>query len=260
MRLDWLRPLALAFSRTSLGERYKMLVLQSDINACLEAVAKHFNRPASFERSMPVLKTINGFEDLHWLFTCNKTNWGIIGMDLGEAAFLYRLVKSLRRARCLEIGRFKGGSTFLIAAALDDESRLLSVDNHTKLTHLFDGSALDASLRKALKSCGLDHKVELLVQDSSTVPLVDNSFDLVFVDGDHTYEGVSRDWQNLKRAVKPGGHVLFHDAVEGRPYATVHEGVNRLVQEIEANEAEYFVRKTSEGSLAYFVRTERPFD
>lgn len=118
---------------------------------------------------------------------------------------------------------------------------------------------MDASLRNALAAFGLDHKVELLVQDSATVPLEDDSLDLAFVDGDHTYGGVSRDWQHLRQAMKPGGHVLFHDAVEARPYTTMHEGVNRLVREVGANEGEYFMWEASEGSLTHFVRTKRPF-
>jgi MMP 1-O-methyltransferase len=36
--------------------------------------------------------------------------------------------------------------------------------------------------------------------------------DLLFVDGDHTEEGVRRDWTDWNRFVVPGGIVIFHDA------------------------------------------------
>lgn len=41
--------------------------------------------------------------------------------------------------------------------------------------------------------------------------------DLVFVDGDHLEPGVQLDWDLWHPHVRPGGHVLFHDARLGRP-------------------------------------------
>ncbi|GAA5181675.1 hypothetical protein GCM10025771_29140 [Niveibacterium umoris] len=38
-------------------------------------------------------------------------------------------------------------------------------------------------------------------------------FDVCFIDGDHTFEGVRRDWQLYAPMVKPGGWVVFHDHV-----------------------------------------------
>ena len=40
--------------------------------------------------------------------------------------------------------------------------------------------------------------------------------DLVFVDGDHLEPGVLLDWESWHGFVRPGGHVLFHDARLGR--------------------------------------------
>ena len=37
------------------------------------------------------------------------------------------------------------------------------------------------------------------------------AFDLVLVDGDHSYEGANADLENVWPLVKPGGAVLFHD-------------------------------------------------
>jgi predicted O-methyltransferase YrrM len=45
--------------------------------------------------------------------------------------------------------------------------------------------------------------------------------DLVFVDGDHSPEGVRDDWKAWHRHVSPGGHVAFHDAGGRSPGPTV---------------------------------------
>lgn len=36
-------------------------------------------------------------------------------------------------------------------------------------------------------------------------------FDFIFIDGDHTYQGVEADWNNYKDMVAPGGAIGFHD-------------------------------------------------
>lgn len=36
-------------------------------------------------------------------------------------------------------------------------------------------------------------------------------FDFLFIDGDHTYEGVKMDWEIYSPFVKPGGWIGFHD-------------------------------------------------
>jgi len=39
--------------------------------------------------------------------------------------------------------------------------------------------------------------------------------DLVFIDGDHSEEGVAADWEAWHSFVVPGGAVVFHDARDG---------------------------------------------
>ncbi|HTC23003.1 MAG TPA: class I SAM-dependent methyltransferase [Gemmatimonadales bacterium] len=43
--------------------------------------------------------------------------------------------------------------------------------------------------------------------------------DLLFVDGDHSWAGIDRDWRGWRRHVVPGGAVASHDSrsVSGRP-------------------------------------------
>lgn len=50
--------------------------------------------------------------------------------------------------------------------------------------------------------------------------------DLVFVDGDHSPQGVREDWEAWRPHVLPGGHVAFHDARDGS------EGPEQVVNEL----------------------------
>lgn len=56
-------------------------------------------------------------------------------------------------------------------------------------------------------------RYELIKEKSEDVveQFADQTFDLVFVDGPHTYRNVNRDITNYQRQVKPGGYLVGHD-------------------------------------------------
>jgi cephalosporin hydroxylase len=39
----------------------------------------------------------------------------------------------------------------------------------------------------------------------------DNEIDFLFLDGDHTYEGIKKDWEMYAPLVRSGGIIAFHD-------------------------------------------------
>ena len=41
--------------------------------------------------------------------------------------------------------------------------------------------------------------------------------DVLFIDGDHSYEGVKKDFELYSLLVKKGGIIAFHDIVPGTP-------------------------------------------
>lgn len=59
--------------------------------------------------------------------------------------------------------------------------------------------------------------------------------DFLFIDADHSYEGVSRDWRDWARHVAPGGHVAFHDAQLVEGWTSPQTGPVRLLAEIEGD-------------------------
>jgi len=190
------------------------------------------------------------FEDLDWMFESNPVNKGLLLLELDEAACLFRLARSRQAARILEIGRWRGGSTFLFAVASDQDSIVTSIDIAPQD---------DESLETALAEHNLSHKVKLLVGNSRDAEARPGFYDLIFVDGDHSYKGAARDYEHWKKAVKQSGHLAFHNAARGRRFADAVAGSLRLMQEITARENEYYRREPDVGSLALFVRTATPW-
>jgi predicted O-methyltransferase YrrM len=171
-------------------------------------------------------------------------------LQFDEAAFLFRLVRSRPAAQILEIGRYYGGSAFLFAVAGDHNSRVTSIDIAPQNDEL---------LQIALKKSGLARKVQLLVGDSRAGEVKLDFYDLIFVDGDHSYQGVADDYDHWKKAVKAGGFLAFHNAAAAGPHTLPAPGPFRLVQEIAARDGEYYRREPDVGSLALFIRTQKPF-
>src|SRR3954468_16869031 len=88
-------------------------------------------------------ESVNGFEDLAFMFSSNQLNHGVASLQLDEAALLFRLARDARSGPFAEIGRFKGGSTLVFAAALPDGVELWSYDLHVALRADMPGEQLD---------------------------------------------------------------------------------------------------------------------
>ena len=192
------------------------------------------------------------FEDLDFLFTSSQLDHGIASLRLDEAAFLFRLVRSLGPATIVKLGRFKGGGTFLIAVAMAPGSELWSYDLHLEAPVGTTGEELDAELHRALERYGIGG-VHVVVADTRSVEPPTPALDVLFVDADHRYEGVRADFERWSPLVRPGGHVLFHDGVDSGGWGTTYPGVRRLVAEIEAVRRDLH-RDRGAGTIAHFVR------
>jgi predicted O-methyltransferase YrrM len=146
-----------------------------------------------------------GFHELAWLFQCDSRNRGIIRQGFDEAALLWKTVKATG-GDILEIGRNQGGSTALLAAAGIDRA-VYSIDVRDR-TH--------AAVRDFLEQPQIKPRVHLLLADSRQA-LPGRTFGLLFIDGDHSFEGVLADtmahWNRLRDAGTFPALAAFHDAV-----------------------------------------------
>lgn len=81
---------------------------------------------------------------------------------------------------------------------------------------------------------------ELTIQETSSTEVrvpPDTMFDMLFIDGDHTYEGVKSDYMLYRHMVNPGGIIVFHDISFGPESAWY--GVQKLWNEIDGHKIEF---------------------
>jgi hypothetical protein len=172
------------------------------------------------------------FEDLAFLFSSNQLNYRIAQLTFEEAAYLFGVARGVGPAQLAEIGRFKGGSTLVLATAMHPQAQLDSYDLHAVSS--VPGAELDAELGQVLERYGLAAQVHLHVADSTSVE-PPGPCRLIFVDGDHSYAGVRGDIENWRPALAPDGHLLLKgvpDRTSGVTGGT--PGTGRLAAELDA--------------------------
>jgi predicted O-methyltransferase YrrM len=130
-----------------------------------------------------------------------------------EAQILYRTARRLPAAsRVLEIGSWKGKSTYCIASGLRD-GIIYALDP-------FDGSDVPKHLAGAMPLLdqfkhnlgrGLMERVEIKRGRSADFAGTFQNLDFVFIDGDHSIAACRYDYETYGPAVKQGGWLAFHD-------------------------------------------------
>jgi predicted O-methyltransferase YrrM len=80
----------------------------------------------------------------------------------------------------------------------------------------------------------------------------DGKVDFLFIDGDHTYEGVKADFEMYSGLVRPGGLIVFHDICKHSEQINCH--VDRFWQEVKfERRALEFVHDWNQGILGIGV-------
>jgi len=138
----------------------------------------------------------------------------------------------------LEIGTARGGNLFLLTKVSNPNAHLISLD----LPGGKYGGGYSRWVGYFLKSFALDtQKISLIRADSHKVStlnklkkiLKDKLIDVLYIDGDHSYEGVKKDFEMYGPLVKKGGIIAFHDIVIHPPEINCH--VNEYWNEIKHN-------------------------
>jgi len=136
-----------------------------------------------------------------------------------EISELLRVLKDLNPEALLEIGTANGGTLFLLTQVAGPDAAVISVDLPGGR---FGGGypVWKIPLYKSFTKYG-SQKIYLLRADShdpKTLKAIEEilggeELDFLFIDGDHTYEGVKKDFETYGKLVRIGGIIAFHDIV-----------------------------------------------
>jgi len=124
--------------------------------------------------------------------------------------------------------------------------------------HIFEID--DAALRARRTDLLTRREVEVHLGDSSTMlaTFPDDHFDWIYIDGDHSYEGVARDIHVARTKVKPGGLLIFDDFAVWSAGECIDYGVPYAVCELSEQHGFNFIYFALDGALYNNVALRRP--
>lgn len=148
-------------------------------------------------------------------------------------------IRDLRPKVVVEIGTARGGTFWAMAQHAHPNAHLISMD-------IPAGSPMDQRNGVDVYTGRDRDKIKTFKQETQKLSLIDldsqtpqalavliqalggEKIDLLFIDGDHRYEGVKHDFDTYSQLMAPGGMVGFHDIVT---HEDKRVGVDRLWSE-----------------------------
>lgn len=121
------------------------------------------------------------------------------------------------RSSLAEIGVFQGVTTRRLASVMDPSGTYFAVDPYTTGRLGINFEYLIARREAAKGAVGRVVWVKTIGAEApSKASLAGRTVDFLFIDGDHSYDGLRGDWEAWKPLVEVGGIVGLHDTIGGK--------------------------------------------
>lgn len=149
------------------------------------------------------------------LITVATKKYGMIQNPIEIKSFC-DFYNKLNCKNILEIGTFLGGTFYILCKLSNLNGKKISIDypdaggsgivkfKHVEIDKYLTTFADDVHIIRENSSD------QICISKLSSI-LNGEELDFIFIDGDHSYEGVKKDFNNYKNYIKDGGYIAFHD-------------------------------------------------
>ena len=152
--------------------------------------------------NLPDLHLQNLFEDFDQRsIMFHQLPQGGWSTPLADVAMLLKLAACTKPQRLMEVGSFRGYTALCLAQHTSLEAQIVTVDQYPDHGEAYRHSSY---ARKIERRVGKTSS-ELFANDKP------GSYDLIFLDADHSYAGVKHDTELLLPLVAPDGYLVWHD-------------------------------------------------
>lgn len=164
-----------------------------------------------------------------------------------EILALTNFVAGLRPRNIMEIGSASGASFYLWSRLAAEDGKKISVDLPGGVYGGEVNADLEVRARRDQMMQGFAPGVHIVAGDSHTPEIYgqvqsilgEEKVDFLFIDGDHTYEGVRTDYLMYRDFVRSQGYIAFHDINDSEFHRANRVGVGRLWRELEGVKLEF---------------------
>jgi predicted O-methyltransferase YrrM len=185
--------------------------------------------------------------NIYWNLSQNK--W--------EITKVFEFLEGKGISNVLEIGSYCGGSGLVWATLVSSQGVVWLVDlippKERLEYHVYEqGDAPRIDLENYL-SHPFKHRIVEIKGDSHHIDIKrlcyqQRKFDFLFVDGDHTKEGVKEDFEAYSKCVRSGGWIGFHDILDTEEHRRKSVLVSEFWDEIKNkyNRIEFIAKESKE--------------
>lgn len=137
-------------------------------------------------------------------------------------------------ARCVvELGVAEGASALRLREVLNPAGTLYLIDPYPRRIAPLPSMARIVA-RRVVAASNRGEVVWIRERSDEVLPRWHRPIDFLFIDADHRYEAVRRDWEQWSRFVRPAGIVAMHDSLRSE-WTSSHDGPVRLLDSITSN-------------------------
>lgn len=165
-------------------------------------------------------KTINDYVDFAFSFQYKGHSFEPLQIK-NEIKILLEVLKKEKPKTILEIGTANGGTLFLLSKVAAKDAKIISIDLPNGP---FGGEGFPDWKIPIYKTFVTNkQKIHFIRSDSHNKKTLENlkkiigkrKIDFLLIDGDHTYEGVKKDFEMYNTLVKDDGLIAIHDVSYG---------------------------------------------
>jgi predicted O-methyltransferase YrrM len=136
------------------------------------------------------------------------------------------------RRRLAEIGVWHGVTTRRLRQAMASDGTLLAIDPYPAGRLGFNAQQVIARREVSRVSNGSVEWIRKSGEQAARDLQDGRTFDFVFIDGDHSYEGLQADWRGWSPLVTAGGVVALHDSRSSPARQIEDAGSVRFTREV----------------------------
>ena len=188
-------------------------------------------------------------------FFCTPSNFNVVGMTSDYEAWILSVLAK-KSTNIFEFGTCSGKTTLLFAMNSSENAKIdtITLDEVTANTlalNLNDNKIAQRNIISESKysqfmftGTNYEKKINVIFRDSKLLDVskMKNKYDLIFIDGGHTYSCIKNDTEKSLEMIKKGGYIFWHDFSIGK---NSHKDVFRYLNEISKNHDIKNIKNTS---------------
>jgi hypothetical protein len=152
--------------------------------------------------TLPVLSLADLFPDFdERIVSIGQLPRGSWSTPLADLVMLLKIAVCTEPKRLMEIGSYRGYTALFLAQHISPEARIVTIDRHPDHGSAYRETSLARMIERRVGET--DHA--MFGRDEAA------SYDLIFVDADHSYRSVRNDTELVLPLLSPTGFIVWHD-------------------------------------------------